>query len=479
MPMARTLCLVTAVAITASASQALATPPFQQIRRPVPTAPPALFVAATAGRAATAQADQQAQAADVLVSALSLYTPPACSGIFLDVACPGGFAVNWIEQFYHDGITAGCGGGDYCPSNPVTRAEMAVFVEKTMRGTSNWPPHTVLAFHHPAAETNSNVNSGTELLALVAAIPSTGAEAPSPANPWLIRLGPGIFDLGTGALQLPANVALEGAGQDITALVASGYNLVGLGTLVLAGSNVVRDLSVYNTGNATYDIAVVANGPTNRFTHVIVYATSSSSASGTAIGLYVGSSATAVVDNTEITATNAFNTYGVESIGGYVQNIHTSVFAYGANASGASYAMYCSGGDLAVSGASWISASNGTQPVAIHVDGTGGADIEIRDSFIDAYDNNTVGALDLDGAIAILQNDDVYSWQNAIRTSNYATVEINNSRVFGGSTWITNGSTVFTRAGGSLLAGTTSNSGSLVCGANYNGSYASLGNACP
>ncbi len=73
---------------------------------------------------------------------LNPYTPPACAGIFTDVACPGGFAVNWIEQFYADGITAGCGTSPlrYCPSTPVTRDQMAVFVEKAMRGTLTWSP---------------------------------------------------------------------------------------------------------------------------------------------------------------------------------------------------------------------------------------------------------------------------------------------------------------------------------------------------
>ncbi len=70
------------------------------------------------------------------------YTPPACTGVFTDVACPGGFAVNWIEQFYNDGITSGCNAAplEYCPDASVTRAQMAVFVEKAMRGTSAWSP---------------------------------------------------------------------------------------------------------------------------------------------------------------------------------------------------------------------------------------------------------------------------------------------------------------------------------------------------
>ncbi|NJN44502.1 MAG: S-layer homology domain-containing protein, partial [Anaerolineae bacterium] len=59
------------------------------------------------------------------------YTPPAATGaVFNDVAI-NGFAAAWIEAFASAGITGGCGGGNYCPSNPVTRAQMAVFIQRT------------------------------------------------------------------------------------------------------------------------------------------------------------------------------------------------------------------------------------------------------------------------------------------------------------------------------------------------------------
>jgi hypothetical protein len=59
------------------------------------------------------------------------YAPPACHGIFSDVSCPGGFAVNWIEQLSREGVTAGCGAGNYCPDASNTRGQMAVFLVKT------------------------------------------------------------------------------------------------------------------------------------------------------------------------------------------------------------------------------------------------------------------------------------------------------------------------------------------------------------
>jgi hypothetical protein len=60
----------------------------------------------------------------------SSYTPPTCLGSFSDVPCPSLFA-DWIEQLAAEGITGGCGGSNYCPQNPATRGQMAVFLVKT------------------------------------------------------------------------------------------------------------------------------------------------------------------------------------------------------------------------------------------------------------------------------------------------------------------------------------------------------------
>jgi hypothetical protein len=57
------------------------------------------------------------------------YVPPACTGMFADVPCPSQYA-NWIEQLSNEGITGGCGGGNYCPLAAVTRQQMAVFLLK-------------------------------------------------------------------------------------------------------------------------------------------------------------------------------------------------------------------------------------------------------------------------------------------------------------------------------------------------------------
>ena len=57
------------------------------------------------------------------------YTPPApAGGSFSDVS--GHWAEAWIEQLKAEGITSGYPDGTYRPENPVTRAEMAVFLVK-------------------------------------------------------------------------------------------------------------------------------------------------------------------------------------------------------------------------------------------------------------------------------------------------------------------------------------------------------------
>ncbi len=62
----------------------------------------------------------------------SAYTPPPAAGVFADVPASDGFAP-WIEELAAEGITAGCGGGNYCPDAPNTRAQMAAFLDATFQ----------------------------------------------------------------------------------------------------------------------------------------------------------------------------------------------------------------------------------------------------------------------------------------------------------------------------------------------------------
>jgi hypothetical protein len=63
---------------------------------------------------------------------------------FNDVSCPGNPAIftDFIEQLRADGVTLGCDAGLYCPNDAVTRAQMAIFIERAL---GNFTPPLALA----------------------------------------------------------------------------------------------------------------------------------------------------------------------------------------------------------------------------------------------------------------------------------------------------------------------------------------------
>jgi len=90
------------------------------------------------------------------------FVPPPATGVFEDVAASGPnrhWAVDFIEQLYHDGLTNGCSTTSlrYCPEGHLTRAEMVNFLMRYQHGTSFVPP------------------------------PATGIFADIPANHWAIE----------------------------------------------------------------------------------------------------------------------------------------------------------------------------------------------------------------------------------------------------------------------------------------------------
>jgi hypothetical protein len=71
------------------------------------------------------------------------YAPPPATHTFADLPVTGKeWQEAWVDQFYLEGITSGCGVSPliYCPENPVTRAAMAVFILRALEGASYTPP---------------------------------------------------------------------------------------------------------------------------------------------------------------------------------------------------------------------------------------------------------------------------------------------------------------------------------------------------
>ncbi len=71
------------------------------------------------------------------------FQPQEFGPVFLDVP-NGSFASYWINNLWQIGVTTGCGDDNYCPAASVTRAQMAVFILKTLE--IYYPPPATLIF---------------------------------------------------------------------------------------------------------------------------------------------------------------------------------------------------------------------------------------------------------------------------------------------------------------------------------------------
>jgi hypothetical protein len=67
------------------------------------------------------------------------FVPAAYAGAFGDVQA-GDYNADYIQSFYDEGYTVGCGGGNFCPAAVHTRGQTAVFILKGEHGPSYVPP---------------------------------------------------------------------------------------------------------------------------------------------------------------------------------------------------------------------------------------------------------------------------------------------------------------------------------------------------
>jgi len=227
-------------------------------------APAPLGAVAPARPAPAARAPAGMPAPRALVG--EAYTPPLCgaAGMFADVPV-GDLYCRWIEQLARDGIADDCGGGNYCPKNAVTREQLAMVVERAMRGTATWHPaqgSNVLA--PPANNSRTRVDPGTNV-----------GEHSS------ITVGadglPIISYAGGGLLVAHCNdVACAGSDETITtvedvgtvlatsiAIGANGLPVIGY-TIAVAAGNELRVLFCNDVACAGHDeTSTTVDGPTN------------------------------------------------------------------------------------------------------------------------------------------------------------------------------------------------------------------------
>ncbi len=110
------------------------------------------------------------------------YLPQACGAtpLFADVPVTSPYC-RWVEEMSRRGIVSGCGGGNFCPANVVTRAQMAVFVLKTLDPTMSPPICGTPMF--PDVPASSPYCAWVEELARRGVVSGCGGGNYCPANP--------------------------------------------------------------------------------------------------------------------------------------------------------------------------------------------------------------------------------------------------------------------------------------------------------
>jgi hypothetical protein len=397
--------------------------------------------------------------------------PPNCgSAPFVDVPQIGGYCP-WIRQADLDDLTAGCGGGAYCPDGPLSRKAAALVLERAMRGTAPhdvadaWYGRTVLV--SPVA--GDALASGQALRDGLAALPAL-----NPLLRGLVKLEPGRYDLGATPLVLAEWIDLEGSGEGATLIVGqppAPQPLVKIGR----GAG-LRWVTLAATGGRGVGMEPADDEPARRLEHVTIaangfavdcegsgdgkvlisHATLTAAGSGAENAAVITSGCTLAIEESTLTGQGGTHARGLRNQNGAVTIERSLVRA--SDASSVNVALRQEyGGSITVDGvvARALSGSGGGQAQGLHVLA---GDASLADS-----DFASTGS----GACALCSSTD-------------GVVTVVSSRLAGGS--ISTKAGVELRIAASQAANVSlNNPGSIVCYGVYDENFANLNgfDQCP
>ena len=93
----------------------------------------------------------------------------------------------------------------------------------------------------------------------------------SETNPYLLKLGPGIYDIQINSIQMKPFVDLEGSGEKVTTItgaITSGSAVPSAGTVIGSDHAELRFLTVENTGTGIENIAILNLSSSPSISHV-------------------------------------------------------------------------------------------------------------------------------------------------------------------------------------------------------------------
>jgi hypothetical protein len=181
--------------------------------------------------------------------------------------------------------------------------------------------------------------------ALIAAVDAAGATA-SFSNPYLIKLGPGIYDVGSSGVSMAQYVDIEGSGENTTTIqgsvdsatkgVVNGASFAELRLLTVirygSGTNAkgiyisgsfpkITSVTVTVDGGSSVTTGIEINGGAPELTHVKVRS-NTTGATSTARGIDINGSAFPILEDVDVMAWNGT----AESSGIYISGSQPRIF---------------------------------------------------------------------------------------------------------------------------------------------------------
>jgi len=248
--------------------------------------------------------------------------PPCLTPPFDDIDITNPFCP-WIQQLKVDEITStdGCGGGKYCPDNPVTRQQLAMLLENAVRGTDTFKvdagtldgldsSQLQRRFAKVAMVAKSSTGDYASPVDAITNL-ATWCGVPAPSNHCLIFIWPGVYNL-PGPLSLPSQVSLAGPGGSMVILSRTGNADPSSAVVVAQGDGLVSGLSIQASAS-THAVGLrLADNSTRLVSRVSVIANTGTT---TAIAVRVADAAFPTLEDCQLAAYYGPTTKGLD-IGG-------------------------------------------------------------------------------------------------------------------------------------------------------------------
>lgn len=162
----------------------------------------------------------------------------------------------------------------------------------------------------PATISSTAAANGTALIAALNGITGNAA-----ATPFLLKIEPGVYDIGGTALTMKTYVDIEGSGENATFITATRGNaaLASASAVIGAANAEIRNLTITNTSSSTNGIGYyVTNATGARLRDVTI---NSSGASTLSYGVFGTTNVGLTAVHVTVTATSAGSTSGATGFG--------------------------------------------------------------------------------------------------------------------------------------------------------------------